>query len=82
MIKERLLYIFVWFSQTLNVWIFVGHPDQTVSARAYVNREGLFWGLMYRAINTVVFWQEDHCRRSHIADLIIAKELRDGVERN
>ena len=61
-----------WLSQGVNCVLFNGSPDQTVSARAYVNRTSAVWSLAYRTINVAFFWQEDHCRSSHQADVNFA----------
>ena len=58
-----------WLSQGINCVLLGGSPDQTVSARAYVNRNDATWAFVYCAINMVFFWQEDHCRNSHQADV-------------
>ena len=59
-------------SQGINCVLLGGSPDQTVSARAYVNRTNTVWALVYRIINVVFFWQEDHCRSSHQSDVDFA----------
>lgn len=61
-----------WLSQGINCVLLGGSPDQTVSARAYVNRNDATWAFVYCAINMVFFWQEDHCRDSHQADVDFA----------
>ncbi|QIB67184.1 hypothetical protein [Kineobactrum salinum] len=73
--KRFLLNALVWGSQTVNVLVLAGHPDQTVSARAFVNRDTKRWGVAYKAINTVFFWQDDHCLTSHQEDLLRAKAI-------
>jgi len=65
----------VLFSQAVNVIIFAGHPDQTISARAHLNQHKPKWRLIRSAINAVFFWQEDHCYTSYTADLIMAQWL-------
>lgn len=66
-----------WISQGFNLLI-GGHHDQTVSARAYIKRYNLVWGFVYRIINMIFFWQEDHCFESHLDDLEFAKEILNG----
>lgn len=56
-------------SQTANVLLFNGNPDVTVSARAFANREKRFWGILYRAINLIFFFQNNHCMLSFLTDL-------------
>lgn len=64
-----------WLSQGINCVLLNGSPDQTVSARAYLNRNTEYWGKAYTIINLVFFWQEDHCRESHEADLAFARQI-------
>lgn len=45
------------------------------SARTYVNRHRFGWGVAYRIINLLFFWQENHCRDSYQADVDFAKEV-------
>jgi hypothetical protein len=53
--------IFTACSQLLNT-LLGGWPDETTSARSYRQRDKRFWGFMYRAINVLFFWQDDHCK--------------------
>ncbi len=64
-----------WLSQGANCILLGGSPDQTVSARCYVNRNQLPWAIAYRAVNALFFWQEDHCRDSHAADVEFAQKV-------
>jgi hypothetical protein len=62
------------FSQSLNT-VLGGHPDESVSARAYRNR-GYFWGKIARmAADTIFFWDLHHCRKAHESDIARAHEL-------
>lgn len=47
-----------------------GNPDQTFSGRSWEARsEGKLWGYIAVAvIDTLFFWQEDHCRMSFLRD--------------
>jgi hypothetical protein len=65
--------IAAWLSQGINCIVFLGHHDQTISARVYVNRAR--WPRLYRALNAIFFWQDDHCYESHIADVLFAMDL-------
>lgn len=49
-----------------------GSPNITVSAAAYLKREKYPW--LYRSINRVFFWQDDHCRDSWVSDIIFARK--------
>ena len=48
-----------------------GNPNITISASAYLNRHKRPW--LYRAINRLFFWQEDHCRDSWVNDIVFAR---------
>ena len=64
-----------WLSQGLNCIFFNGSPDQTISARAYLNRNNKYWYLAYLGINALFFWQENHCKESHQADINFAHQV-------
>lgn len=74
--SSYLVRIAAWISQGFNCIVLFGSQDQTVSARCYVNRDDTVWGFMYRFINGVYFWQEDHCYESHLSDLVFADEIK------
>ena len=78
--KQQLPRIAAWGSQGVNCNLLGGHQDQTVSARAYLNRNRRGWRVAYRALNAVFFWQEDHCRDSWLADVAWAKEILEFEE--
>ena len=64
-----------WLSQGFN-WLFLnGNHDQTVSARCYVNRDKSPWKCLYITINTLVFWQDNHCKSSFDRDVEFALEI-------
>ena len=44
-----------------------GHPDETLSSRAYRMRlKGhRYWGWTATAINLLFFWEADHCRAAY-----------------
>lgn len=55
--------------QLLNT-LFGGYADETISARVYRNRNNSWWWAFWlRTIDTVFFWQEEHCRKSALAEL-------------
>jgi hypothetical protein len=65
-------------SQFLNVWLFNGSPDETVSGRSY--RQGVLladpvWARRRVLIDRLFFLAPDHCRRSHEADVEFAREV-------
>lgn len=63
--KQWLLNIAIWFDQGANVFL-GGSPDETLSARAWRNRErhsAWVW------IDTLFFWQDHHCKSSYEAEM-------------
>lgn len=65
-------------SQAINVIVFGGMPDETVSGRCY--REGVLggsrrWARRRRIVDAVFFWDIDHCRRSHENDVAFARMI-------
>lgn len=72
---EWLTRVAAWMSQTLNLFLLFGHHDQTVSSRAYVNRHRAGWRQTRKVINTVFFWQRDHCLHSYLSDLRYARQI-------
>ena len=77
-----LLRVSAWASQTINLWVLFGHHDMTVSARCYINRDRKGWGVAYKVINKIFFWQDNHCRESFLADVLFAEEVMKYVESN
>jgi len=75
MMKAYFLRVSAWLSQGVNCVLLGGHHDQTVSARAYIQRYQPGWHVVYRTINALFFWQDDHCRRSHAADVEFAEHI-------
>lgn len=73
---RRLHGLAVLASQAINVILFDGMPDETVSGRCY--RDGVLggcprWARRRRIIDAVFFWDTDHCRRSHENDVSFAR---------
>ncbi len=64
-----------WLSQGINCVVLGGSPDQTVSARAYVLKDTQGWSTVYSLLNKIFFFQKDHCRSSHEADLAFARQI-------
>jgi hypothetical protein len=70
-------------SQTLNVILFDGEPDETISGRAW--REGYLggnpvWEQRRRQIDALFLWwrgEHDHCRQSHEKDIVFARMILD-----
>lgn len=47
--------------------LLAGAPDETLSSRAHRMRQKKqrYWGWTANAIDTLFFWQPDHCRLSY-----------------
>ena len=58
-------------SQLANVLLLNGDANESISGRAY--RCG--WFRTERAINALLFWEPDHCRLAHQADVLRAQIL-------
>lgn len=57
--------------QLLNVLICNGEPDETMSSAAYrMERDGRFWGFMRPVIDTLFWFQLNHCRCAYEAELL------------
>lgn len=75
--KTRLLKIATLYSQFLNVIVFNGNPDETISGRAY--REGFLMGdkkwLKRQILIDKLFFDKDHCKKSHLKDVTFANKI-------
>ena len=58
-------------SQLANVVLLGGDANESISGRAY--RQG--WTRTEAAINTLLFWEPDHCRLAFEADLARARDM-------
>ena len=48
-----------------------GWSDETLSARAYRNRDkSKAWFVLYQVLNTIFFWEHDHCESSYNSEVI------------
>lgn len=74
-VRKRLGNVGDALSQLLNVAFLPGAAEtdanESVSGRAYRQR----WSRVTRVIDSVVFWQPDHCRRAYEYDVLRAKRL-------
>lgn len=56
-----------------------GWADETLSARAYRNRDDKLWKWIHRGINLMFFWQHQHCKQAYDSEtdrMQIAAEYR------
>ena len=58
------------FSQLLNTALLNGHPNESISGRAW--RTQSRW---YKVIDAVLWFDPDHCMSSYLNDLQYAAEL-------
>jgi hypothetical protein len=68
-------------SQFVNVALFLcDNPNESVSARAYRQRDNPYWGTI-RTILDKAFspFEKDHCRKAHAAEVRRARALIQGV---
>lgn len=55
-----------------------GSPSVTLSARCYLNRSVKIWGWAEKIINTIFWFDDDHCYQSFRRDLDASESLRSG----
>jgi hypothetical protein len=81
---ERLCEIALGFGSVLsrlfNVIVLQGSPDQTTSARAYIERHKRPW--LYRLINALFFWMADHCKWSWAQEVAAARRTLEVNSRS
>lgn len=70
------VWTYVWnvaasLSQLLNSVVFFGDCNETLSGRCY--REKRWWAV--RLIDTLFWFQSEHCLNSHLADRIFARKV-------
>lgn len=54
------------FDKWLNAKLCKGDPRETMSSACYrMERDGHFWGFMRPVIDTLFFFQADHCRKAY-----------------
>ena len=74
------LQVLIAIDQTINT-IFNGYADETLSSRAYRRQhKNKFWKYGRIFIDTLFFWQEDHCYKAYQSEVErrhYPKEFRD-----
>lgn len=64
-----LLKVIIAIDQLLNVALCDGEPDETMSSNVWrMEQAGKPWGFMRRVIDTLFFWDTDHCLSSYNAE--------------
>jgi hypothetical protein len=61
-------------SQTIHS-LFGGHPDLSISSQAFINRNKPFWSEFCIMIDTIMFWEPDHCKKSFLTDVKFAEDI-------
>ena len=59
-----LINIVIAVDQGINA-LLAGDPDETLSARAWRQRHKPRWAVIGRMIDTIFFWQKDHCKSAY-----------------
>ena len=68
-LKQYIINLLVAFDQFINV-LFSGQPDETISSRAWRCKDAnSFWGFMRKLIDTIFFFQPQHCFKAYLAEL-------------
>lgn len=60
-------------SQLLNTVFLNGHPNESISGRSH--REG--WTVVERVIDTIFFFDLEHCKNSHINERVWCRVILD-----
>jgi hypothetical protein len=67
--RRYLFNVLLAIDQLLTVPICAGEPDETMSSAAWrMEQTGHFWGFMRPVIDTLFWWDADHCRTSYEAE--------------
>lgn len=61
----------IWITQTLNVWLFAGYADESVSSRCWRLRVHHGWSQLRFVVDLVFgfFGQNNHCQAAYMAEL-------------
>jgi hypothetical protein len=74
-----ILRVLIAFDRLLNTVLLAGEPDQTISGNVgYMSQKTKKWYWVYleKVINTIIFWQDNHCYESIGWDKV-SKERRE-----
>lgn len=64
--------VLIWVTQSLNVWLFAGYADESVSSRCWRLRRFPVWCQLRQAVDWVAltfFGQASHCEQAFEAEL-------------
>ena len=57
-------------SQSINTVFLFGHPDMSISSRAFIAN-----GKAKKIIDNIFFFHKNHCEKSFLVDVEFAKEI-------
>ena len=63
-VLDRLGHLILWLDQGFNILVGSGYCDEMYSS--FAHRKG---GKIRRIVNTIFFWQADHCQEAFITEL-------------
>lgn len=66
-------------SQFFNVLLFNGHPNESMSGRAWRTKAKFLGIYLYKVIDTILWFDKDHCKTAYENDIAYAKTI---VEEN
>lgn len=72
---NRLIRIGDALSQLMNVIALNGHPNESISGRAWRTRS-----VWYKVIDFILWFDKDHCKTAYLNDLRYAKKLLEGAK--
>lgn len=62
--------------------VFLGKPDETISARCWRNRnKNIIWKISRKVIDTIFWFDDNHCQESYDSELYrtqISKEYKEN----
>ena len=61
--------VLIWLDQGVNVILFLGYPDETLSARAYRHYLDGSKPYLKKIIDTLLFFDKDHCKGSYESEI-------------
>lgn len=80
--KHYILQVLIGFDQLLNT-LLGGYADETLSSRAWrAEQKGKIFGKIFRpTIDTILFFDKDHCYTSYLAEVARRQLPRDFKDR-
>ena len=71
------------FSRFINALCFLGDTDQTLSSRTHVEYKRGRWSYVRMVINSIFFWQKDHCASAwedEVQGALRTLKVNDGLK--